>query len=460
MDAKRSAIASALYKRVLEQIKPSKLEIENTIASANTVMARLKKIVPKDVELMVVGSIARSTNLKGDHDIDIFMLFSKKYSVKQMEKLGLEYAKRIVDKKRGERWEIKYAEHPYTRVHLDKLNIKVDLVPAYKIANVEELATAVDRTPFHTRFMNENLSEKQRDDVRLLKYMLKNHNIYGAEVKVKGFSGYLCELLVYNFGSFEKLLEAAAVFKMPLYINPLEKQAKGSKDIFNKFGSEFVVIDPVDKNRNVAAGVSIESLAKFSFIARKFLDKPEVKDFFGEGFSDNQVNEKLNQFLKKSNLNSYLLVSNVPDKSEDIIWPQLKKTADIMVSDLRRLGFSVYISAVWIDKGKGFLLFLAPKTKIESRMFVGPSIFQRDAAVSFIKAHKDALGLFLEEGRVSALDYNKYETVEEALVDFTKGSTVKKRKDISIKGSKLLVGKIPKEYSKNVYVEIRNKLKI
>lgn len=458
MDAKSSANRK-IYERVLKEIKPSKLEIENTIASANSVMARLKKIVPRDVELMVVGSIARSTNLKGDHDIDIFMLFDKKYPVNKMEKLGLEFAKRIVDKKKGEKWELKYAEHPYTRVYLDHINIKVDLVPAYKIENVEELATAVDRTPFHTRFMNDHLSERQRDEVRLLKYMLKNHNIYGAEIKIKGFSGYLCELLVYNFGSFEKLLEAAANFKKPLYINPADKEAKANKEIFKKFGSDFVVIDPVDKNRNVAAGVSIESLSKLTFLARKFIDKPDVKIFFGEGFSTMQVKKKLEEFMKKSNLDAYLVVGKVPNKSEDIIWPQLKKTSEIIIAHMKRFGFENYLSAVWIDNSKGFMMFMAPKGAIKTRLFIGPSIFQRSAASSFIKAHKDAIGIFLDQERICVLDYNKYKTIEELLKDVVKGNVLGKRKDISIKGS-TLVKKIPVEYLEDVYVELRNKLKI
>jgi len=48
---------------------------------------------------------------------------------------------------------LKYAEHPYTRIHLNDVGINVDLVPAYKIANAEELGTTVDRSPLHTEFL-------------------------------------------------------------------------------------------------------------------------------------------------------------------------------------------------------------------------------------------------------------------------------------------------------------------
>ncbi|MDE1869701.1 MAG: CCA tRNA nucleotidyltransferase [Candidatus Micrarchaeota archaeon] len=460
MDRKTRIAAQKIYKRVLQEIKPSKLEIETTIANSNRIMARLKKLVPRSVELMVVGSIARSTNLRGDHDIDIFMLFDKKVPVKTMERLGLGYGKRLVDTKKGEKYELKYAEHPYSRLYLNEMNIKIDLVPAYKIENVEELATAVDRTPFHTKFMNEHLSEKQRDEVRLLKYMLKNHNIYGAEVKIKGFSGYLCELLIYSFGSFEGLMESASNFKMPLCIVPGEKEAKVDKGVFRKFNAEFVVIDPVDKDRNVAAGVSLESLGRFVSLARSFVQKPDLRHFFGDGFSSLQAHKKIAEFVKKSNLNSYLVITKVPNKSEDIVWPQLKKTSEIVAAHAKRFGFSIYLSAVWIDGTEGMMLFLAPKERIETRLFVGPSIFQKNAAVPFASAHRKALGIFLEGDRIAALDYNKYRTLEELLMDVVKGRIIEQRKDIKVKGSKLLINTIPKEYSSSIFVELRNRLRI
>jgi len=461
MDSKKAAAAQKIYSRVLEEIRPSKLEVESTIANANRTMARLKKIVPKDVSLVVAGSIARSTNLKGDHDIDIFMLFDKKVSHKNLEKMGIEYAKRMVDKKSGERFELKYAQHPYARLHLDKIDMKIDVVPAYKIDNIEELATAVDRTPLHTKFINKNFTDKMRDDVRLLKYLLKQHRIYGAEVKVQGFSGYLCELLIYNFGSFNNLLENAVNFKMPLCINPKEKGAKVDKEIFKKFGSEFVVIDPVDRNRNVAAGVSKESLARFAFIANKFLENPDIKIFHGEGFSTSQVSKKIDSLIKSSGLDLYLIVIGVPDKSEDIVWPQLRKASEIIDTQIKKFGFRTYLQHVWIGKNKGFIAYLAPKEHLPTRVFQGPSIFYGTKSVEgFLKSHKNALAIAVDGDRVNAIDTNKYPTIESLLKDVAGGKLIERRKDISFKGGKLIVNKIPKEHSEAAYAELHGKMSI
>ncbi|MDE1825765.1 MAG: CCA tRNA nucleotidyltransferase [Candidatus Micrarchaeota archaeon] len=461
MDAKRAREAEKVYARILKDIKPSKLEVQATIANSNRIMARLKKIVPKSVELMVVGSIARSTNLRGDSDIDIFMLFDKKVPEKIMEQQGLGFARRMVNKKKGERFEVKYAEHPYARLHLDDVGMKVDVVPAYKISKIEELATAVDRTPLHTKFMNSHLSERQRDEVRLLKYLLKMHLIYGAEVKVKGFSGYLCELLIFSFGSLTNLLEMAQRFRLPLYIDPLKKEAKGDKEVFKKFNSEFIVIDPVDKNRNVAAGVSLESLARFVFVAGEFVSKPSAQIFFGQGFSSTTAHRKIQELVKKSHLESYLIVGRVPGKSEDVVWPQLSKAAGIIVDQVRRAGFQVYLSTAWIDKSNGFIMIIAPHQRLSTRLFEGPSVLHNyNAASSFVKAHKDAIGIVMDKERIRVLDSNRYENIEQIMKEVVSGKLLDSRKDVNLKKAKLYVNSVPKEYSESAYAELNSKLVI
>jgi tRNA adenylyltransferase (EC 2.7.7.25) len=51
-----------------------------------------------------------------------------------------------------------------------------------------------------------NLHREQKDEVRLLKKFMKGIGVYGAEIKVKGFSGYVAELLVYFYDSFRNVL--------------------------------------------------------------------------------------------------------------------------------------------------------------------------------------------------------------------------------------------------------------
>ena len=305
--------------RVLREIKPTKEELQHSVFLVNELTTRSRAIVPSTVEVRAAGSIVRSTHLRGSSDIDIFLLFSKKLSRERIMKDGLAYAKKMLRSK-TDTCEIKYAEHPYTRLYLNSLNIEADIVPAYKIENIEDMATAVDRSPMHAEFMIAHLTENLRDDVRLLKYFLAKHNIYGAEVSTGGFSGYLCELLVYHFGSLLDLFKSVSEFKLPVVINPGKQDALDSAALVKKFNSQFIVIDPVDPNRNVAAAVSTESLARFAALSKIFLDDPQLCLFSEHKFSSSKIRAMMDKFLSDSGTDLSSGQKSLTE-SEDVIWP-------------------------------------------------------------------------------------------------------------------------------------------
>ncbi|MEM3201521.1 MAG: CCA tRNA nucleotidyltransferase [Candidatus Micrarchaeaceae archaeon] len=448
-----------IFDRVLAQIKPTKEEIDEITLHTNELMLRLKKVVEKDIEIEVVGSTAHGTNLRGDTDIDIFMLFKKGTKREEMVEKALSYAKRIVRKKQHERYEIKYAEHPYTRIYLDDYNIKADIVPAIKIGSIEEMATAVDRSPLHVEFINRSLNEKQKDDVRLLKYLLKVHGIYGAETKTGGFSGYLCELLIYHYGSLENALEGLARIRLPVCLDPNRKVEIRDNALFDKFNSDFIVLDPIDPARNVAAGVSKESLARLSLIATIFLEKPSIGTFYGKGFSETEATSLIKSFIEKTGLHIYMIIVNVPDKSDEIIWPELRKISDNIVRASAQYGFSVYITLQWISRGKGAMVFIAPEQNLGSRIIKGPSAFQGEHALMFIKAHKNSYGFVVNGESIGAIEANKYKTLKALFDDVIRGR-FGKHKDISFNKSKLFVDKIPKEYLENLCAELIRKISI
>ncbi len=99
----------------------------------------------------------------------------------------------------------------------------VDFVPCYTIKNAEELKSAVDRTILHTEYVKKNLKPEQRNEVLLLKKFMESIHTYGAEFKVGGFSGYLCELLIINYGTFIEVLEAASEKWRPKTVIDIEK---------------------------------------------------------------------------------------------------------------------------------------------------------------------------------------------------------------------------------------------
>jgi tRNA nucleotidyltransferase (CCA-adding enzyme) len=69
---------TTLVAHVLESVKPIQKEIEESKFTINDVMGRLMKYTPKDVEILLAGSVARGTQIRGNSDIDIFLLFPRK----------------------------------------------------------------------------------------------------------------------------------------------------------------------------------------------------------------------------------------------------------------------------------------------------------------------------------------------------------------------------------------------
>ena len=123
---------------------------------------------------------------------------------KNLGDIGLKIAKKAAgDAKQLER----FAEHPYLEIFID--GYRVDIVPCYD-AKPGEWQSATDRTPYHTDYIKAHLAKELRGEVRLLKKFMQGIDVYGAEIKVGGFSGYLCELLIMKYGSFTETMRAFA----------------------------------------------------------------------------------------------------------------------------------------------------------------------------------------------------------------------------------------------------------
>ena len=94
---------------------------------------------------------------------------------------------------------LRYADHPYVEAYVD--GVKFNIVPCYNVS-FGDWKSAADRSPFHTSYVFSNLNQEKKNQVRVLKKFLKSLKIYGAEISIEGFSGYVCEVLILKFGSF------------------------------------------------------------------------------------------------------------------------------------------------------------------------------------------------------------------------------------------------------------------
>src|SRR5208283_2040474 len=266
-----------ITEQVLRKITPTKEdrakvdaitgEIEQKVA-----LACKQEGVPAIVR--VEGSVAKHTWLSENPDIDIFMRLPTSIPRKNLGDIGLKIAKKAAG---GYEQIERFAEHPYLQIIVD--GYRVDIVPCYD-AKPGEWQSATDRTPYHTDYIKKHLSTPLLGEVRLLKRFMQGTGVYGAEIKVGGFSGYLCELLIMKYGSFAGAVEAFAHYTKRVVVDIENYYADRQNELSLLFPEPLVIIDPVDKGRNVASAVQPEKLYVFVGAARAFLKKPDAAFFY------------------------------------------------------------------------------------------------------------------------------------------------------------------------------------
>ena len=450
---------------ILKDVKPTAEETKAAKMMINEVMGRLKKATPKNVEIILAGSVARGTNVRGNSDIDIFLLFPRSMSKEAIEKKGLQIGKSIINPKRNEKYSVKYAEHPYTRIAFIDAGINTDIVPAYKIKDAKDMGTAVDRTQLHNRFVNDNMKEAQRDNVRVLKTFFKSHHIYGAEARIEGFSGYLCELLVYHYGSFNNVVLELSRLRLPTAIDVLsgERMTGNGKDTDNlvkRFSKGFIVIDPTDSNRNVAASVSEESLARAILISRNLVANPSRGAFFAKGFSDLNASAKIGKMAKEMGVVPYVLYFKLPDIAEDITWQQLKKLGGRIEESLAANGFGQMMTLNSISGRDGLIIFFVREQTLSATVVRGPSVSMGMSVEGFLKAHKSAIGISLMGDRICAIEKPKYATQKELIWSFISDKKVVLPSTLDRKAAKFYIGKLPEPIGKMAYQAYSEKMSI
>ena len=361
--------------QVLARLKPSQEDealIHKTIEKLIKTVMETEAASKCEFEPYLVGSIARGTYLK-DPDADLFLLFHPDLPREDLEKHGLAIGKEAINGIEH------YAEHPYIKGRFEGL--RADIVPAYKIADSSQKMTAVDRTPFHTEFMKENLASELRDDVRLLKAFMKGIGTYSAEAKVLGFSGYLCELLIIKYGGFQDLLGQADTWKKG---TRLEIGPKTDK----KFDEPLTFIDPVDAGRNVASAVSTDSLATFIAAANDYLEQPKLEYFFPNPIKQLSHDAILDKLEHRGSVLAIVLPK--PDIIDDILYPQLRKFEKNACQMLSASYFMTIKSASYVIGEKmAIIIELQNDTLPVSALHNGPPVWVRENAQNFLAKWKE-----------------------------------------------------------------------
>lgn len=379
---------SPLEETVLDNLRPTQDERDHVCGIAQRILGEIKK--SGKAEGMVVGSIARHTWVRGDRDLDVFMLFDPALPREDLEKEGLALARSIAATFTDQYHE-KYAEHPYINATID--DVDVDLVPCYKVESASRIQSAVDRTPFHTRYITDKINGLI-DDVLLLKRFTKAGGIYGSDQMTEGFSGYLCELLVLHYGGFTPLLKAAAEWKPRTQIDVENHVAK-------EFDEPLVMIDPVDPKRNVAAAVSVDRMAEFVELARGYLESPSAAFF--EIPEDPTISEDdLEQILAERGTRLFAIRFITPPYIEEIVVPQLKRSTLAIAEHLERNGFVVHHADYHMGREECMILVELLVADLPAiRTHAGPPVWNRINAEKFRAKHlcSELPGPFIVNGR-------------------------------------------------------------
>ena len=435
---------------VLQRIRPS----EDEKAFVEGLMKDLKKLAVEaigelglDVKPYFVGSLAKDTYLAGDHDVDLFLAFPLETPLEELRKNGLELGKAIAEKL--DSYQLAYAEHPYVRASYQ--GVSVDLVPCYDVESWRDVRTAVDRSILHTRWVNEHLNGRN-DEVRLLKRFLKGINAYGSEIYIRGFSGYLAEILVIKYGSFLGVLKNADFMLRQKIIDPggwLKGEPElAMKTIRREIGEErpLIVLDPVDPRRNVAANLSWERYGVFYFRSMEFLESPSTGFFFPE---PPEVGSYLAELRRKGN-HLITLLFDKPDMIDDLLLPQLEKSARGVEKALERENFRVLGWDVGYVDGKAFVMLEVDRIERE-RVTVkrGPEFFTRNGLNFYRKNER----VWLEGKRLYAEKRIK-ESIVDVLVDLFERNQVSLGRGIAglVKGADVLVDYVPKELEQRAYL--------
>ncbi|MFQ3308041.1 MAG: tRNA nucleotidyltransferase (CCA-adding enzyme) [Candidatus Nanohaloarchaea archaeon] len=398
-----------LRKKVIERTYPD----EEDFQEMQELFGRISSYIEHKhgLEVHFAGSASRKTCMKGDKDLDMFLMFPEDTSRKELEEKGISVGKDIFNQFDSE-YHVEYAEHPYTKGHIE--GTEVEVVPCYDIP-ADQIKSSVDRTPHHSKWSQKNLGEEQRRDVVVLKKFLSAKELYGSSLKVKGFSGYLCEILIHEYGSFRNLIEEASNWPEQKILDPESHHENGlPEELQEKFSEDnLVVVDPVDPERNVSAVLNTENYTRFIYEAVNFLDDMGMHHFEKEESEYTQLQIK-NELDGRNHLT--VIEFNSVDQVDDIVYPQIRKAVRRIEQLLEGNDFTVYASGFHVND-KTRIYFETEEKLSELRELKGPKLFHGKDHVRQFKQKYD--NTYVKNDRLCAKTERDYLRPKQIIQDLS-----------------------------------------
>ena len=245
----------------------------------------------------------------------------------------------------------KYSKHKYITIFYK--NKMIDIVPCLKYTSKHP--KDMDRSILHVDYVIENL--KNSKYVRILKEVLKQNKIYGAETHISGVSGYTCQVIGIKYNP--KILE------------------------FPKFKN---IMDPTDQDRNILACTNPKNVFKFKEII----------------YNLNNTNfRKLNfqNFLDGFSKGLKLLVCTT-DIPKDKILKNLTRLKKFWNSNNLNINFEIFFQPYYL-----IIIETVYINYINYRTIKGPSIERAEDIIKFTNRHNCYW-------RDSGISYDKFVNID------------------------------------------------
>jgi len=400
-----------LLSEVLNEIKPSKEYEKDILDKANSIIHKINKGI-KDAKTVLGGSGAKGTWLK-TFDADIFVKFNYNKFNDKSDKLS-----DILEKFLKKHFKIirLHGSRDYFQVREGKFTFEI--VPILQIKKAEQARNITDVSPLHSNFVLKH--KKLIDEIRLTKQFFKATKVYGAESYIRGFSGYVCEILTIYYGSFLKLIKSVPKWKEKKVID-IKNYYKG-KNIFNeinksKLTSPLIIIDPVQKDRNASAALDHEKFEILKHRAKEFL-KNSSREFF-------EVKILTEQDIRKKFQKGLIMLKAKPlNKKEDVAGAKMLKAFHFIEKNLIFNGFNIIESdMLWHAKTSSLFYYALKNDELpKTTELQGPPLKIKRHVLLFKKSHKKT---FIKNKRIFALEKRKFTNAKDLVKDLIKIHNIK-----------------------------------
>ncbi len=354
---------------IIKKINPSKKEREQVNKTIDSFLKKIKRKL-KDATPEVGGSMAKDTWLAGDHDIDIFVKFPyKKYKTQNISKI-------LQERLKGIKYQVLHGSRDYLQVKEGKYLF--ELIPVLDISHSSKLANITDVSPLHAQYVKKH--NHNPIQIRIAKAFLKANNLYGAESYIKGFSGYVTELLILHYKTFPNLIKAASSWK-PRTIIDLSNYYKNNNEVLKNINKDkitsLILIDPVQTERNAAAALSEEKYFEFIQLCKDYLRHPKKEYFELKDFNIKELKEK----ARKNKLITFIIAPL--NGKPDVVGSKILKVFNYFNDKIRKEGFKI-IESKWQWKDEALLYYIVKNEKLSNQtIHYGPFTRDEDNVLKF-----------------------------------------------------------------------------